>query len=200
MYHTIHQIIEKIDFNTIPDERKIVLDELVDAVKESQKKNDFVRLHFICTHNSRRSQFGQLWASVASHYYQFPIQSFSGGMEITEFNERAIASLIRFGFQISNSGSHNRRYTVEFNAGDPPVHMYSKLVEDEVNPTENFIAIMTCSDADEKCPLVIGCEARIALRYNDPKYFDGSPLEATMYDYRSFQIATELFYVFSKLV
>jgi len=200
MYHKINEIIDKIEYDSILDERKSALKQLVDAIKVKKAANEAIKLHFICTHNSRRSQFGQLWSLVAARHFGVVIESFSGGIEVTGFNERAIASLNRFGFRISESGTENKRYTIEFNAGDPAVEMYSKLVEDDVNPRENFIAIMTCSDADEKCPLVIGCDARIPLRYEDPSYFDGSPLEATMYDYRSFQIATELFYVFSKLV
>ncbi len=199
MYHTIKQIVDKIDFATIPNERKLLLGEMIAAIQLKRNTGANIQLHFICTHNSRRSQFGQLWSLVAANHFKIPIRSFSGGMEVTEFNERAIASLNRFGFRITKTGNVNKRYTIEFNAGDPAVEMYSKLVEDKQNPSENFIAIMTCSDADEKCPLVLGCDARIALRYDDPKYFDGSPLEATMYDYRSFQIASELFYVFSNL-
>ena len=58
---------------------------------------------------------------------------------------------------------------------------------------------MTCSHADENCPIVSGCEKRIPIRYEDPKNFDDTPLESALYDYRSFEIATELFYVFSKV-
>lgn len=200
MYHTIKEIIDKIEFDSIPLERKAVLNQLVDAIKIKQTANEPIKLHFICTHNSRRSQFGQLWSLVAAQHFQVAIQSFSGGIEVTAFNARSIASINRFGFRVSEKGQQNKRFTIEFNAGDPAVEMYSKLVDDPANPTEGFIAIMTCSDADEKCPFVSGCDARIALRYDDPSYFDDSPLEAVMYDYRSFQIATEMFYVFSKLV
>lgn len=199
MYHTINQVIDKIDFKNLRSERTVLLDQLVQYIKAKREKGEEIKLHFICTHNSRRSQLGQIWAQVAASHYQVPIASFSGGMEVTEFNERAVNSLDRFGFRISHSGAFNKRYNIEFNAGDKSVEMFSKLVDDSVNPTTNFAAIMTCSDADEKCPFVSGCDVRIPLQYDDPKFFDGSPLEATMYDYRSFQIATEMFYVFSKV-
>jgi len=58
---------------------------------------------------------------------------------------------------------------------------------------------MTCSHADENCPYIPGADKRIPLRYNDPKDFDETPLEAQKYDERSKQIATELFYVFSEI-
>lgn len=199
MYHTIKQIIDKIDFNTISDQRKQILHELIDFIHVKRGKKEDVNLHFICTHNSRRSQFGQIWAKVAAANFDIPVTTFSGGIEVTEFNPRAIASLNRFGFRISHEGQYNPFYTVEFNAGDPAIQLFSKLVDDAVNPAENFAAIMTCSDADEKCPFVVGCEKRIALKYDDPKFYDDSPLEATFYDYRSFEIATEMFYVFSNV-
>ncbi|VAW28441.1 Arsenate reductase thioredoxin-coupled, LMWP family, partial [hydrothermal vent metagenome] len=40
---------------------------------------------------------------------------------------------------------------------------------------------------------------RIPVLYEDPKAFDDTELEAKKYDERSLQIATELFYVFSKI-
>jgi len=58
---------------------------------------------------------------------------------------------------------------------------------------------MTCDHADENCPFIPGTEQRIPVRYEDPKAFDNTPLEAEKYDERSVQIATEMFYVFSKI-
>jgi len=58
---------------------------------------------------------------------------------------------------------------------------------------------MTCSHADENCPFIPGAEARIPVRYEDPKAFDDTPEEAAQYDARSKQIASEMFYVFSRI-
>ena len=77
--------------------------------------------------------------------------------------------------------------------------MFSKLFSDEVNQVENFAAVMTCDHADENCPVIPGTEQRISVNYIDPKAFDNSPEEAGRYDERSFQIASEMFYVFSKI-
>jgi arsenate reductase len=57
---------------------------------------------------------------------------------------------------------------------------------------------MTCDHADLTCPFIPGAEARIPVRYEDPKAFDDSPKEAEKYDERSMQIANEMFYVFSR--
>jgi arsenate reductase (thioredoxin) len=67
------------------------------------------------------------------------------------------------------------------------------------NPTENFAAIMTCSQADKNCPFIPGASLRIAIPYDDPKDFDGTPQEEAKYDERTRQIAREIFYAFSQL-
>ena len=58
---------------------------------------------------------------------------------------------------------------------------------------------MTCSHADENCPLVLGASGRIALTYDDPKEFDGTPMEVEKYAERVHQIGTEIFYAFSQV-
>jgi len=59
---------------------------------------------------------------------------------------------------------------------------------------------MTCSHADENCPLVLGASTRIAITFDDPKDFDGTPLEETKYHERVLQIGREMLFVFSLLV
>lgn len=58
---------------------------------------------------------------------------------------------------------------------------------------------MTCNNADEGCPLVIGAEARFPIKYDDPKSSDNTPEQTQIYAERSLQIATEMFYVFSQV-
>jgi arsenate reductase len=199
MYSIIEQVIAKINFDSILAERKTELEVLSNFIRQKRLAKETVNLNFICTHNSRRSQFSQIWAQVAAHYFKIPIHAYSGGVEVTAFNERAVESLKRFGFQINSSGAHNPQYSVSYSQSVEPIIAFSKLLEDASNPTNNLAAIMTCSHADDNCPFVIGSEQRIPIRYEDPKYFDDSPLESAMYDTRSFQIASELFYVFSIL-
>lgn len=198
MYHHIEQVVEKIEFDSIPAERKILLDELRFYIQSKISKKESILLNFICTHNSRRSQFAQLWAKVAADHHGVKLESFSGGVEVTEFNPRAIDSIIRFGFHVSKKGEVNPFYEVKWEEGSYGLKMYSKLYDSDENPSSGFAAIMTCSHADENCPIVIGSEKRFAIRYDDPKEYDGTPLQSAMYDSRSFQIATEMFYVFSK--
>lgn len=199
MYHKIDQIIDKIDFDSISNERKTELEILIQFIQSKRNNEARILLNFICTHNSRRSQLSQVWAKVASEFYGIKISSYSGGTEATAFNERAIESLERFGFQIKQDGAVNPKYSINWKEGSEGVVAYSKRYDDAENPTQDFAAIMTCSHADENCPFVLGCEKRIPIRYQDPKFYDDTPLESAFYDYRSFEIASEMFYVFSKI-
>lgn len=199
MFKDIQQVINKMDFNSISESRKNELAVLTKFIQEKKDKNLPVLLNFICTHNSRRSQFSQIWAEVAANYYSITAKSYSGGVEETAFNERAVDSLKRFGFKVEKEGEENPKYFVQWDVNSEPLVMFSKIYDDSINPSSGFAAIMTCSHADENCPFVAGCEKRIPIRYEDPKYFDDTPLESALYDYRSFEIATELFYTFSKV-
>lgn len=199
MYGRIHSVIALTEHEAITEARKGQLQTLIDYINVKREKGEPVRLNFICTHNSRRSQFSQIWAAVAAHHFGIRIESFSGGVEVTECNTRTISSLMRMGFVIESGEGMNARYSVRFSNTAEPVILFSKLYDDAINPEDGFAAIMTCSHADENCPLVTGCEQRISLRYNDPKAYDDSPMEEVMYDYRSYQIATELIYVFSQV-
>jgi arsenate reductase len=58
---------------------------------------------------------------------------------------------------------------------------------------------MTCSDADESCPVVSGAEYRTTINYEDPKKFDSTPQAQDMYVTRSQKIGTEMMYVLSKV-
>ncbi|MCE7995785.1 MAG: protein-tyrosine-phosphatase [Roseivirga sp.] len=196
---SLQATIERLDFDSIPEDRRPVLRDLVDYIQSRINNKESIRLNFICTHNSRRSQFSQVWAQVAAHVYGIEAFCYSGGTEATAFNERAVASIKRAGFEVSSTGGENPRYQVHYAIETPTLAMFSKTFDDKSNPDTGFAAVMTCSDADENCPFIPGTDRRIPLRYEDPKSFDGTDLEAEKYDERSMQIATELFYAFSKI-
>ncbi|MBR10994.1 MAG: protein-tyrosine-phosphatase [Rickettsiales bacterium] len=183
----------------ISEERNEVLEPLIQYVQDKVHMNKVVNLNFICTHNSRRSQFSQIWAQTAADYYGIPANCYSGGVEVTAFNQRAVDSIKRSGFRVSSKGMENPVYFI-FNSDDvQPIIAFSKLFNDAINNTKQFAAVMTCSHADENCPFIPGTEQRIPVRYDDPKEFDDTPLESEMYYERSKQIASEMFYVFSKI-
>jgi protein-tyrosine-phosphatase len=187
-------------FDAIPADRKEMLDRVATFVRTRRSAGGTARLLFVCTHNSRRSQMSQLWAAAAAAYYGIDhVETFSGGLEVTAFNPRAIAAMERGGFQATNPGGENPHLMVTYASDRPALEMFSKKYGDPPNPKEDFAVVMTCSHADESCPLVIGASTRIPLHYEDPKASDGTPDETATYDARSKQIATELLFAFSRV-
>jgi arsenate reductase len=185
-------------FDQLSEERKQLLENISKYIQNKQKNGQTVNLVYICTHNSRRSHFGQVWAAVAAAYYEFNnVNTFSGGTEATAFHPNAIKALKTTGFDIlKESEGINPPYKVKFGENQF-THCFSKVFDNKVNPKSNFAAIMTCSDAENNCPFIPGVELRIGSTYDDPKTFDGTALQDEKYLERSNQIALECLYVFS---
>lgn len=201
LYRPIGSYISSIqkEFIQIPQERKELLKELADYIGSKTKADKPVKLTFICTHNSRRSHISQIWAQTAAYYYGIQgVETYSGSTEATAFNPRAVKAMAKAGFNIEKTGDEkNPVYQVKFTDDMVPVKAFSKVYDGEGNPTKDFAAIMTCSQADETCPFIPGADERIAIPYDDPKEFDGTPQEEVKYDERTRQIAREIFYAFS---
>ncbi len=191
----------KKDFGIIPQQRKELLENISQYITKKLVQNKEINLVYICTHNSRRSHYGQIWAKVASVYYGIKnINTFSGGTEATAFNINAINALKRVGFDIKPIHvEKNSTYHVLFADSEKPIICFSKVYDDPKNPQSDFAAIMTCSEAEENCPFIPGVELRIGTTYDDPKAFDGTPQQDEKYDERCKQIALESLYVFSKV-
>lgn len=144
---------------------------------------------------------GAIWAQAAAwHFGLDGVRTFSGGTEATAFNPRAVAALRDLGVRIvpTDENGGNMIYQIGLQADRPELEVFSKVYSDPVNPQNDFAAVMTCSDADEACPLVFGADARFATPYEDPKVSDGTPAEAATYRERAMEIGTEMFYVMSR--
>lgn len=189
------------EMDKISADRKLLLDQLSSYIVNKRRENKEISLVYICTHNSRRSHFGQIWSHVASRYYGIQnVHTYSGGTEITAFNRNAINSLKRIGFEIgAETNNANPVYSVRFDEKEQPVICFSKVYDHPENPKNDFAAVMTCSEAEENCPFIPNVELRIGTTYDDPKAFDNTPLQDAKYDERCRQIALETFYVFSKI-
>jgi protein-tyrosine phosphatase/arsenate reductase len=188
-----------VQFDSIASERKFLLEKISAYIQAKKDKNDPIQLMYVCTHNSRRSHFGQIWAAVAAAFYNVSnVTTFSGGTEATAFNINAINALKEIGFEIDTKDeTGNSVYEVKYSTEKEPSICFSKVYNDDFNPSSNFAAIMTCGDAEENCPFIPGVELRIGTTYNDPKEFDGTELQDQKYKERSLQIALETLYVFS---
>jgi hypothetical protein len=203
MYTTIKSYCDTLtqQFDSIPLSRKNLLEKVSNYIRAKISENKPINMVYICTHNSRRSHFGQIWAAVAANYYHIKdVHTFSGGTEATAFNVNAINAIKRVGFDVKKIDDKvNATYHIYFDEVENPIECFSKVYDDLKNPNKEFAAIMTCSDAEENCPFIPGVELRIGTTYNDPKEFDNTPLLDAKYDERCKQIALETFYVFSKI-
>lgn len=186
---------------SVSQERKEVLNLLINYIQNKVVNGEEVRLNFICTHNSRRSHLSQIWAqTMAFHFNIRNVFCYSGGTEATALFPKVAEVLAKQGFQIQKlSELKNPVYAIKFDDNQHPVIGFSKTYFDEFNPKTNFAAIMTCSNADEGCPMVFGAEARFPIKYDDPKEYDNTPQQTEKYEERSRQIAAEMIYVFSQI-
>ena len=201
MLENLSKTIETIKGISISNERKEVLNPLVDYIQNKVNANEEIRLNFICTHNSRRSHLSQIWAQTMA--FQFGIRNvfcYSGGTEATAMFSKVGEILVNQGFEIQQlSKNENPVYAIKFSDNESPIIGFSKTYFDAFNPKTNFGAIMTCNNADEGCPMVFGTEARFPIKYDDPKAFDDTEVMNEKYAERSLEIASEMYFVFSQI-
>ena len=201
MNQKIKKVISELKTDVITEERKLVLQPLINFVQDKVDANKTANINFICTHNSRRSHLSQIWAqTMASNFNISNVTTYSGGTEATAMFPKVGETLIKQGFEIQKIADvNNPIYAIKFDDNSHPIIAFSKKYDNEFNPVSEFAAIMTCSHADGNCPFIAGAEQRIPVRYDDPKAFDNTPQQLEKYRERSLQIATELFYVFSQI-
>lgn len=201
MFENLSKTIETIKAISVSNDRIAILQPLADYIQNKVNANEEIRLNFICTHNSRRSHLSQIWAhTMAFHFGIQNVFCYSGGTEATAMFPKVAETLTHQGFQIEKvSQEENPVYAIKFDDNEHPIIGFSKTYFDDFNPKSNFAAIMTCSNADEGCPMVFGAEAKFPIKYDDPKAFDGTEVMNEKYAERSLQIASELYFVFSQI-
>jgi len=202
MYIKIKDLISQFSVNSIALERKTILQPLIEYIQIKKNNNEDILLNFICTHNSRRSHFSQVWAQTMSYHFNIKnVCCYSGGTEATAMFPKVFETLINQGFLIQKlSDNENPVYAIKYSENENPIICFSKIYNNEFNPKSNFAAVLTCSNADEGCPMVLGADGRFPITYNDPKQFDGTELMNEKYLERSLEIAQEMFYVFSNII
>ena len=203
LIETVKPYVQKVvgALDSLPAERRQMLTKVADHLVDRIQSGQNAQLTFICTHNSRRSHFSQVWCQLAAEYYNVPrVYTYSGGTETTACNIRTVRALRRAGLSVvASTQNENPVYLVQFSDDKPPMRTFSKRYDQDGNPSNRFVAMMCCADADEKCPLVRGAAERFPLHYEDPKVADGTDQETARYDERCFQIATEMFFVMSRV-
>ncbi|KQS91614.1 protein-tyrosine-phosphatase [Chryseobacterium sp. Leaf394] len=201
MNKTILDTISSLSLDSITVERKTVLQQLAEYIQNKLDADKTIRLSFICTHNSRRSHLSQIWAQTMAYHFNIKnVFCYSGGTEATAIFPKVTETLVRQGFQFQMlSETTNPLYAIKYADNEAPIICFSKEYSNKFNPNKEFVAIMTCNNADKGCPLVIGAEARFPIKYDDPKASDHTPEQTQIYTERSLQIAVEMFFVFSKV-
>jgi arsenate reductase len=201
MYSALAKTIEKIELKNINEEHKTTLKPLIDYIQQKVDKKQEININFICTHNSRRSHLAQIWAKVASKYFNIPeVNCYSGGTEETALFPKVSETLINQGLTIFRiSDNDNPVYAIKYSENALPIIGFSKKYDSPFNPVSGFAAVMTCSHADGACPFIAGAEKRIPITYEDPKLSDNTPEQSQVYAEQSLEIANEMFYVFSMI-
>ena len=197
----IREIIAQLSTERISEERKTILQPLIEFIIFKVLNNEEIRLNFICTHNSRRSHLSQIWAQTMAHHFGVKnVFCYSGGTEATAMFPKVAETLINQGFEILKlSETENPVYAVKFDENEHSIVCFSKKYDHDFNPKSVFATILTCDSADENCPIVYGAEARFPIKYEDPKKSDGTPEMNETYFNRSLEIATEMKFVFENL-
>jgi arsenate reductase len=201
LFSEIENFINTLNDNVIATQRQEILQPLIDFIQNKINHSQEIRLHFICTHNSRRSHLSQVWAqTMAFHFNVKNVFCYSGGTESTAIYPTVITTLKNIGFEVEAlSARENPVYSIKFSENEHPIIGFSKKLDSDFNPKTEFTAVMTCAQADGGCPFIFGAEKRIPITYEDPKAFDNTPFESEKYYERSLQIASELHYIFSKI-
>ncbi len=177
--------------------RIIDLQVLSILIKCAARDKESLAINFVCTHNSRRSQIAQVWATVAAAWHDNSfVQAYSGGTEVTALHANVITALIGLGFRVETDKNTPHRHLIYFSDEHPPVEGWSKRYDDPANPDKDFVAVMVCDDADANCPFLLSAKKRLSIKYTDPKFSDGSPEEASTYLKTAKTIGAEVFNLF----
>lgn len=183
---------------TISAERKELLKSIATTIVKERHKLNKVRLNFICTHNSRRSQLSQVWAHFAIQHYKLrKIKSFSGGTEVTSFSRNAIKVLQEAGFKFTlvDFSHQNPKYEITAKNMKKPITVHSKTFDDSTNK-KPFIAITNCSVANENCPFIPDAIHRFHLPLDESKTVDKTKSDMKKHSEINQQIAAEMNFLF----
>ena len=182
----------------ISEQRKSELSVIANTIVQA-KSEDPLSLIFVCTHNSRRSVFAEVWASVFIDHYKLPLQAFSGGTEVTAVNRNTLNCLESLGFELSYDASLENPFVKIKISNACTIKTFSKLYDDDYNPQNNFFAMMMCLHAAENCPFIPNALGRINLPYKDPKAYDYSNLKEAKYTETALRMGSEFMYLFKQL-
>lgn len=194
-------IVKTLEGQLISEERKALLNSVVEYIVNNAQASKVSHLVFVCTHNSRRSQMAQFWAHYLSDHYGLRINAYSGGTEVTALAPQAAKVIEELGinYTVDHKSSSNPTYQFKMDPGNKDIELYSKLFTEITESLTAFASLMCCAQAEESCPFVPGTELRISLNYQDPKRADGTANEAAAYHNCLILIGSEINYILSEV-
>jgi len=115
---------------------------------------DKIRVLFLCTGNTARSQMAEAWLR---HYAGERFEVYSAGLEPSLVNPLTIQVMQEVGVDM--------------------VAAYSKGLTEFAGKLHFGYLITVCSNAEEKCPIFPGMGVRLHWPFDDPAAFTGSEQE-----------------------
>jgi len=116
-------------------------------------QNNKIKILFICTHNSARSQIAE---GIANSMFGDSFEAYSAGTSPSSVNPYAISAMKDIGINIEN----NRSKSVN-----------------EFNDLNFDYAVTVCDSARESCPVFTGAKKVIHKSFNDPSSTTGNSEE-----------------------
>lgn len=116
-------------------------------------QNNKMKILFICTHNSVRSQMAE---GIANSMFGDSFEAYSAGTSPSSVNPYAISAMKDIGINIEN----NRSKSVN-----------------EFNDLNFDYAVTVCDSARESCPVFTGAKKVIHKSFNDPSSTTGNSEE-----------------------
>lgn len=143
MFPQLNNTINQITEMKVSEERKEILQPLIDFIQQKVASQSEIRLNFICTHNSRRSHLGQIWAqTLAFHFGIKNVFCYSGGTEETTMFPKVGETLKNQGFEIEKiAESQNPIYAIKFDESELPIIGFSKSMMILSTQNLNFVLL-----------------------------------------------------------
>ena len=200
LYPILHNYARNLypDYNSIPEERKRIIEELASYIRGNIQTGVKTELLFVGTNNSTRSQFAYVWAITAAYYYGVKnLSFFSGGTSPSPIDMHTLLALEDAGFiayKLNQNGETS--YEIKYTYNLEPIRIWSKKYNEKGQPTINFASIVVCANADINLPVIKGTNFRTSLHYFDPKAYQNTAEVMDQYKEKCRNVALEMFYLF----
>jgi arsenate reductase len=171
LFPEIESLIKTLNFESISDERKIILQPLVDFIQKKASNGQKIRLNLICTHNSRRSHLSQVWAQTAAAHYNIKnVFCYSGGTEATAMFPVAAKTLTKQGFQIKIiAEGNNPVYAIKYAENEHPIIGFSKTFDDDFNVPQPIKVVHLLRVPKCEFPLLLKIQKPLITHLNKRK-------------------------------